>query len=178
MFLLLPLSHVYPHFSSPLAAAMECPWSSHIRAQTWLLPLACCSSGSLCFLAFPQQLLPWKSQDILTGTRCAGVLLVELHGPIPSPGAGAGRTFLQAGILPGPSTSITSPPFPMVQPELRLLGWGAGDCLCQGTSLGKWNQSSLTISGQSLSWPRAAIASPGTRGLVGLYRMIVTCNFL
>lgn len=80
-----------PHLSSPLAAAMECPWSSHIRSQIWLLPLACSSTGSPCFPAFPQQLLPWKSQGILAGILCAGVLLVELLGLIPSPGTGAGR---------------------------------------------------------------------------------------
>lgn len=28
-----------PRLSSPLAAAMECPWSSHRSAQTWLLPV-------------------------------------------------------------------------------------------------------------------------------------------
>lgn len=101
-----------PHLSSPLAAAMECPWSSHVRSQIWLLPLACSSAGSPCFPGFPQQFLPWKSQGILTRSLCAGVLLVELLGLIPSPGAGAGRTFLQAGILPGQETSIISPPFP------------------------------------------------------------------
>lgn len=101
-----------PHLSSPLAAAMECPWSSQVRSQMWLLPLACSSTGSPCSPAFPQQLLPWKSQDILARTRCAGVLLMELLGSIPSPGAGAGRTLLQAGILPGHGPSIISLSFP------------------------------------------------------------------
>lgn len=106
LLLLLPLSVFIPHLSSPLAATMECPWSSHVRSQTWLLPV-------------PQQAAPasqpshsWKRQGILTWIRCAGVLLVELFGLIPPPGTGAGRTFLQAGILPGQETSISSPPFP------------------------------------------------------------------
>lgn len=109
-----------PRLSSPLAAAMECPWSSHIRCQIWLLPLACSSTGSPCFPcspAFPQQLLPWKSQGVLP---CAGVLLVELLGSTPSPGTGAGRN---------PASPWHLHHFPFLSPG-KLLGWGCGGIAC------------------------------------------------
>lgn len=169
-----------PHLSSPLAAAMECPWSSHIRSQIWLLALACSSTGSPCSPACPQQLLPWESQDIVTRTCCADVLLVDLLGSIPASGSGAGRMLLQAGILPGHGPSSISPSFPRDPASTEAFGVGLlGGCLCQWMSLGKGSLvQPRHRCGQTQSWPRAAIASPGTGGLVGLYRTIVTCNFL
>lgn len=109
-----------PRLSSPLAAAMECPWSSQVTSQTWLLPLACSSTGSPCFPAFPQQLLPWKSQAIPAWARRAGVLLVELLGSI---SRGWGRQDVPPGRNPARPRHLHHFHF-LSQPKLEDFGVG------------------------------------------------------
>lgn len=119
----------------PASASFPClsPVYLHPWLQQWNVPGAARSHlrpGS-CLLPVPPQAAPVSQPS--HSSSCPGKARPFQHGHgvlvsfwwscwAPSPGAGAGRTFLQAGILPGHGTSIISTFFPSL--NWRILGWG------------------------------------------------------
>lgn len=115
-----------PRLSSPLAAAMECPWSSHLRCQIWLLPV-------------PQQpllpLLPTAAPS-LEKPGCSTLATVCW---CPACGAAWLNPISWDWGRQESCQPMGPPSFPLPFPR-EAFGVGLwGDCLYQGMSLGKWN---------------------------------------
>lgn len=101
----------------PVSASLPrlCPVYLHPWLQGWNVPGADLALPSRLFLT-GSSCSPGSHSSSFPGTAMGTVCCVLLcsFGSLPAPGAGAGREFLQAGILPAHAPPSSPLPFPMV----------------------------------------------------------------